>query len=135
MRAKTQVGQSMVEFAIMLPLMVLLLVGIIQFGIIVAHYLALNHAAVVGARTASVAPAATADADGEAAALKAAQSFIKNTAGLTPLVSPATVGSQQAMECKCTFNLNLIFPNFFKNKPLSMSATAVMRREGGVPSP
>src|SRR5262245_21470843 len=86
-KGKFQKGQSLVEFAIMLPLMVLLLVGIIQFGIILAHYLALNHAAVVGARTASVAPASTADADGEEAATKAAQSFIKNMSGFTPDVS------------------------------------------------
>lgn len=129
---KARVGQSLVEFAIMLPLMILLLLGIIQFGIIFANYLTLNHAAVVGARTASVAPAATAIDDGESAALQAAKAFIKNTAGLTvDVTTNVTVGvsADPAVQATVHYNLNLMFPNFFGPNPLPMSAICIMRKE------
>ena len=127
-------GQSLVEFAIMLPLLMLLLVGIIQFGIIIAHYLTLNHAAVVGARTASVALAANAESEGEAAALKAVSTFIKNAGDLTVSITNITVDTESepgvpAVSVTCTYNLSLIFPNFFAPDPLSLSATAIMRKE------
>jgi Flp pilus assembly protein TadG len=132
MKASSVGGQSLVEFAIMLPLLTLLLLGIIQFGIIFANYLTLNHAAVVGARTASVAPAATANTDAQTAATQAAQAFIKNGT-ITVNVTDTTVGSgsdtNAAKQVKVSYSLQLIFPNFFGPNPLPMSATCIMRTE------
>jgi len=45
-------GQSAVEFALVLPLMVVLLLGIVEFGITFSHYVTLTDAARVGARNA-----------------------------------------------------------------------------------
>lgn len=51
---KDEKGQSVVEFAILLPILLLLLMGIIQFGIIFSAQIALTNAAREGARAASV---------------------------------------------------------------------------------
>jgi len=47
-------GQTMTEFAMVLPLMVVLLFGVIQFGIAFNHYLALTDAVRAGARKGAV---------------------------------------------------------------------------------
>ena len=47
-------GQTFVEFAIVLPLLVLLVFGIAQFGLAFRNYLAITDAARVGARAAAV---------------------------------------------------------------------------------
>lgn len=47
-------GSSSVEFALILPVLILLLFGIIQFGFVFNNYLAITHAAREGARLAAV---------------------------------------------------------------------------------
>ena len=47
-------GQTMAEFAIVLPLLVVLLFGIVQFGILFNNYVTLTDAARAGARAAAV---------------------------------------------------------------------------------
>ncbi|MFC2159366.1 TadE/TadG family type IV pilus assembly protein [Actinomycetota bacterium] len=47
-------GASAVEFALVLPLLVVLIFGIFQFGIAYNNYIALTHAAREGARLAAV---------------------------------------------------------------------------------
>jgi Flp pilus assembly protein TadG len=47
-------GQAMVEFAIVLPILLILVFGIIQFGITFNHYLTLTDAVRAGARQAAV---------------------------------------------------------------------------------
>ena len=47
-------GQSLVEFALVLPILLALVMGIIQFGIILNGYLTITHAVREGARLAAV---------------------------------------------------------------------------------
>jgi Flp pilus assembly protein TadG len=47
-------GQAVVEFALVLPLLLLILLGIVQFGSVFRDYIALTDATRVGARQASV---------------------------------------------------------------------------------
>jgi Flp pilus assembly protein TadG len=47
-------GQALVEFALVLPLLALVLFGVIQFGIAFNNYVTLTDAVRAGARTASV---------------------------------------------------------------------------------
>ena len=47
-------GQSLVEFALLLPLLLLILLGTIQFGIVLENFLAVVDAAHVGDRVASL---------------------------------------------------------------------------------
>ena len=49
---RSEPGQAAVEFALVLPLLLVLLLGIVQFGIAFSHYVTLTDAARVGARKA-----------------------------------------------------------------------------------
>jgi Flp pilus assembly protein TadG len=49
---RSENGQSAVEFALVLPLLCLLVFGVIQFGIVFNHYVTLTDAARAGARQA-----------------------------------------------------------------------------------
>ena len=51
---KSEKGASAVEFALILPILVILVFGIVQFGIAYNNYIALTHAAREGARLAAV---------------------------------------------------------------------------------
>jgi Flp pilus assembly protein TadG len=57
-------GQTMVEFVLVLPILMLVLFAIIQFGLTFMHYVALTDAVRAGARTAAVSRlSVTRDAD------------------------------------------------------------------------
>src|SRR5215212_7747117 len=51
---RDQQGQSMTEFALVLPILVVLLFGVIQFGIVFNNYITLTDATRAGARKAAV---------------------------------------------------------------------------------
>jgi len=52
-------GQTMVEFTLVLPVLLVVLFGIIQFGIVFSNYVALTDAVRAGARTAAVSRSST----------------------------------------------------------------------------
>jgi Flp pilus assembly protein TadG len=54
-RTERERGQALVELALVLPIFLLLLLGIVQFGSVFRDYIALTDATRVGARQASVA--------------------------------------------------------------------------------
>ena len=68
-------GQTLVEFAALLPVLCLLLFGIIQFGVVFHDYITVTDASRVGARKAAVSRLGPGDngASAEAAAREAAQ--------------------------------------------------------------
>ena len=51
---KNERGQAMVEFALVIPIFLMLLLGILQFGIIFNNYITLTDAARAGSRVAAV---------------------------------------------------------------------------------
>jgi Flp pilus assembly protein TadG len=53
-RLRNDDGQSMVEFALLLPILLVVALGIMQFGIIYNNYITLTDATRVGARQAAV---------------------------------------------------------------------------------
>lgn len=53
-RAREEQGQALVEFALVLPLLIVLVMGILQFGIIYNRYITLTDAVRVGARNLSL---------------------------------------------------------------------------------
>jgi Flp pilus assembly protein TadG len=53
-RARSENGQAMVEFALVVPLLCVLLLAIVQLGIVLNNYLTITDAARVGARKAVV---------------------------------------------------------------------------------
>lgn len=56
MVAKRQEGQSIIEFALVLPLLLILLLGIVEFGFIFNTHVTLVHSAREGARYGAVLP-------------------------------------------------------------------------------
>ncbi len=79
-------GQSMTEFAIVLPILVVLLFGILQFGILFNNYVTLTDAARAGARAAAVSRQAS-DPVGTATAAVQASASDLNLANLGVSVS------------------------------------------------
>ena len=74
-RLRRDDGQAFVEFAIVLPLLVMLVLGICQFGLAFHNYLSITDAARVGARAAAV--------NRTTGACAAARTAIQNTVSAT----------------------------------------------------
>ena len=75
-RRSGESGQTLVEFAALLPVLCLLLFGIIQFGVVFHDYISVTDASRVGARKAAVSRfVGDSGAAAEAAALEAATSL------------------------------------------------------------
>jgi Flp pilus assembly protein TadG len=96
-------GQSMVEFAIIAPVILMVLFGIIQFAIVFNHHLTLTDAVRAGARQGAVSrlpdPAAAAGA-AEMRVRSAASASLDSTAGgpLTVDVTFTDIGGGSAVE-------------------------------------
>lgn len=76
----------MVEFALVIPILCVVLFGVIQFGILFKNYVTLTDAARTGARKAAVSRlSATPEADAEASVRKAASGIDKPCSGGTGL--------------------------------------------------
>ena len=87
---KSSDGQTMVEFALVLPLLAMLLFGVIQFGIVFNNYLDLTDATRAGARKAAVSRN-TSDPSGPAGV--ATQAVINSAGDLTLTSSNVTTES------------------------------------------
>ncbi len=75
-RPSGESGQTLVEFAALLPVLCLILFGIIQFGVVFHDYITVTDASRVGARKAAVSRfVGDSGAAAEAAALEAANSL------------------------------------------------------------
>jgi Flp pilus assembly protein TadG len=87
-KLKSSDGQTMVEFALVLPLLAVLLFGIIQFGIVFNNYLDLTDATRAGARKAAVSRN-TSDPSGPAGV--ATQAVINSAGDITLKSTDVTV--------------------------------------------
>lgn len=100
--SRNEGGQAMVEFAVVLPILLVLVFGIIQFGITFNHYLTLTDAVRAGARQAAVSrlvpnPAAVAEAR-----VRSAASGSLSDASL-PAALPVTVTPYDPLTGQATF--------------------------------
>ena len=125
-------GQSMVEFALVFPLLALLLFGIIQYGFIFSAYMTLRHAANVTARTVGLAGVSAVDAN--AVAQNAVTPMLDSTKLGAVVVNTTTVSTaNDAYSVQLTYNLPLIIkfvvPGATGNT-LVLNARAVYRKEG-----
>jgi Flp pilus assembly protein TadG len=126
-------GQALVEFALVLPVFILLLAGMIDFGFAFYSYMTVINGARVGARAAIINPADTngtieAAVNAEAVALNPAPSTLITCtkAGVTEACTAATSGDTIAV--KVSYTYNNIWPVPFAPQ-IPMSSTVTMRIE------
>ncbi|MCL1594196.1 MAG: pilus assembly protein [Actinomycetia bacterium] len=112
----------MVEFAILLPLLLVLVFGIIEFGRAYNASISLTHAAREGVREYAVTQDAAA---GTAAARNAATSLDSGAMAIT--VSSCTFGDPTTMAITYPFTFNL---PFVPGGTINLSAEGVMRCGG-----
>ncbi|NDL67336.1 TadE family protein [Anaerotalea alkaliphila] len=98
-------GQAMVEFALVLPILILILTGMLEFGLILHAYLGINHAAREGARLASLGGT-------DAQITLEVQSNLPtlDLARLTVTVTPATRVRGQDAVVAMTYNHQTLIP-------------------------
>jgi Flp pilus assembly protein TadG len=105
---KDQRGQSMVELAIILPVFVVLLFGIIQFGIAFNNYVTLTDAARAGARTGSISrTSSTPVADCTNAVVAAASNLDKSKLSVQ-CTSTWAAGSTVQVSASYPYTINLL---------------------------
>lgn len=134
-------GQALVEFALILPAFLLLVVGMIEFGAVMHDYITVAEAARAGARLAILVPAPS-DTAVIAAAKSAAPSI--DPAKLTVTVSPGLGGRTTGQPVTVTVSYPIVIPyptipNIFSSNPndsfrilpnvVPVTGTAVMRKE------
>jgi Flp pilus assembly protein TadG len=111
-RIRNEQGQTMTEFALVLPVLALLLFGVIQFGILFNNYVTLTDGVRAGARKAAVSRQA-ADPRGDAIdAVKASAASLDWTRpGATVTVTPSTPwahGDSVTVHAEYPYEINLI---------------------------
>jgi len=99
-------GQDLVEFAIVLPVLLLLTLGIIQFGILIWNYNTVSNAAREGARYAIVKP--NADPASGSCTTAPASSILGHTCTLTLGLNPAQVSVTTDRNCTSSGPLGCI---------------------------
>jgi Flp pilus assembly protein TadG len=113
-------GAALVEFAIVLPLLLMLVFGIIEFGRAYNNQVTLTHAAREGVREYTI----SGDADAaEEVAIAAASSGVR-TELLTFEFTPCTAGDAASMRVNYPFQF---FIPFLPSSPFTLSGTGVMR--------
>ena len=109
--SRSEKGQTMVEFAMVLPILCVLLFGVIQFGILFNNYVTLTDAVRAGARKAAVSREL-----GSGAAVSATQQAVQNSATdldkskLTPIQVTSTWqhGDPVTVHAEYPYNISLL---------------------------
>ena len=105
-------GQTMVEFALILPTLAILLFGVIQFGIAFNNYLAVTDAVRAGARQAAVArhlPAGDRDASIKSRVIAMADNLDTSQLAVSVSVSPGWEhGADVTVTATYPYDINLL---------------------------
>jgi Flp pilus assembly protein TadG len=127
-RLKNKKGQSLVETALVLPIIILILMGIIDFGMMFNNYLVVSNASREGARNAAV--GAT---DSEITAIVRTVSATLDVSRITTEISPGESlrkkGDEVVVTVKYEYNLLTPVIGSLLPGPLELTGTAVMRLE------
>ncbi|WP_223592031.1 TadE/TadG family type IV pilus assembly protein [Neobacillus bataviensis] len=123
---KSEKGQSLVEFALILPILILLLLGIIDFARIFHVYLTMDHAGREAARAASIGKD---DSNIKSTAINNASS-IGLTADKIVVTPTGTRSSGSNVTIKITYPVTFLTPMIGNIiGPLTLTDTTVMRVE------
>lgn len=126
---RRDVGAAMVEFALVLPLMLLVIGGVVDFGRMLFTEVTLTNAAREGARAAVVSTATTTDIQNRA---QAASPGLTITTAATPGGTPcATPGGNATVTVSAPFTWFILAPvSGVAGLPSTLSSTAVMKCGG-----
>jgi len=124
---KNEKGASAVEFAIILPILIMLIFGIFQFGIAYNNYITITHAAREGARRAAV--------DLDISNLSPLKQIIIDRAYPIPLTeadidirTPEGIKIGDPVEVEIIYNINIEIP-LVGSWDIPLTNKAVMRLE------
>ncbi|MCX7842956.1 MAG: pilus assembly protein [Clostridia bacterium] len=121
-------GQSVVETALVLPLIILILAGIIDFGLLFNNYLVISNASREAARLAAV---GASDSAINSSIINAARSLDQNlmTVTITPSQSSRKKGDE--ISVLITYNNRLMTPviSAIVPNPVQLRSRTVMRME------
>lgn len=127
-REKKICGQAVVETAIVLPVLILLLAGIIDFGLLFNNYLIISNAAREGARLAAVG-AEDSDIDTRISNLTSTLNQAEITVEVNPSEGLRRSGSD--VQISISYNNELVTPiiSSILPNPVRLNASATMRME------
>lgn len=114
-------GQSIVEFALVLPLLLTIMLGIINFGLICYNYITVNEAAREGARAVAV--------SGKQADAATAVKKVNSNLSVSGVVLPTAAGG--TLTVKVSGKVQLVDPVYsaFLTNPFPVNGQASMRLE------
>ena len=126
---KNKKGQALVETALILPIIILILMGIIDFGLLFNNYLVVSNASREGARNAAV--GAT---DIEIVSIVGTVSGTLDVSKITTEISPSESlrkkGDEVAVTVKYDYKLfTPVISAFFSSGQVQLTGTSVMRVE------
>ena len=112
-RFRNEDGQAITEFALVLPILMAILLGIIQFGIIFNNYITLTDATRAGARKAAVSRflndnGAAAKLAVEDSAQGLDQSVLDPTISVTAAPDWSTSGNQVTVTASYPYSINIL---------------------------
>ena len=124
---KKKRGQAIVEFALILPVFILILLGIMEFGLVFHQYLVVTAASREGARVAAL-------GGSDAGTLTMVNtSAVSNNAGqLTTTITPANRVKGQTVSVQVTNPVTIRAPliaQVFPQNPFPVTGTTIMRVE------
>jgi Flp pilus assembly protein TadG len=126
-RIKNNKGQSVVEMALLLPVLLLILLGIIEFGRIYGAYMVINNAARDGARMGSV---GSTSAQIQTAVINNTGSL--NAANISVVVSKSGTGGRgDAVTVTIGYDIPIMAPflGIVVDNPMHLEADMTMRIE------
>jgi Flp pilus assembly protein TadG len=103
-------GQAITEFALILPILMAFLLGIIQFGIVFNNYITITDAARAGARKAAISRLTTGNGDAaKLAAQNAAPGLdLTNRISVTSASNWATAGTDVTVAITYPYSINIL---------------------------
>jgi Flp pilus assembly protein TadG len=90
-RLRSERGAELIEMAVVLPLLLAVMLGIVEFGFLFQRYVVLTNAAVEGARVRSLPGYLDSDAIARVRAYAADSGIADAATSVTPVVTPTTV--------------------------------------------
>ena len=124
---KKKRGQAIVEFALILPVFILILLGIMEFGLVFHQYLVVTAASREGARV-----AALGGSDAETLTMVNTSAVSINSGQLTTTITPANRVKGQTVSVQVTNPVTIRAPliaQVFPQNPFPVTGTTIMRVE------